>query len=189
MSQQKLGNRIQCFRERLGLSPEELAAKAGVSVATIMAIESGEADPILGVRIKLARALGQRLGTFMDDISSPDPVVVRAEDRQPVAQPTHTQADACKPAVCYFSLGKGKTNRAMEPFFIEFAVCEPADLSSHEGEEFIVCVSGTVAIEHGGKSFELKPGDSIYYDAVVPHRVFAQGDKPASIYAVVFVPA
>lgn len=187
MTEEKLGRRIRQFRENLGLSVEELAQKAGIKAASVTAIECGEADPVLGVRIKLARALGQRLGTFMDDIVSADPVVTRAVERNVVRHPVHTPAETAS-SVTYFSMGKGKSNRAMEPFFIEFGAEVPTDSSSHEGEEFMICVSGEIVIEHGTKSYVLKPGDSIYYDAVVPHKVTAAGGNPASIYAVVFMP-
>ena len=80
---QELGERIIAFRERLGLSQEELARNSGVDAALVAAVEAGDAYPALGILLKLSRALGQRLGTFMDDHCRPDPLIVRAADRQP----------------------------------------------------------------------------------------------------------
>ena len=64
----------------------------------------------------------------------------------------------------------------------------PASLSSHEGEEFIVVVSGEVELVYGKETFLLHPGDSMYYNSVVQHLVRAANGKPATIYAVVYMP-
>lgn len=181
----KVAERVRVYRERLQMTAEELAEKSGVSANVIAAVESGEVYPALGILVKLSRTLGQRLGTFMDDQYSPDPVIVRADAR--------TGALAGHKACAmggfhYFPLGRGKTDRHMEPFYIEIAANASAPLSSHEGEEFIVVVSGEVELVCDGVSQLLKPGDSAYYNSVVQHLVQASGGQPAAIYAVVFMP-
>jgi quercetin dioxygenase-like cupin family protein len=90
--------------------------------------------------------------------------------------------------VCFFPLGRGKTDRHMDPFHIEIAADASAPLSSHEGEEFIVVVSGEVELVYGGAAQVLRPGDSAYYNSVVQHAVKASGGQAAAIYAVVFMP-
>ena len=75
----KVGKRVKTFREKLKMSLADLAEKSGVSVAVIASIEEGEVLPALGVLTKLSRALGQRLGTFMDDQFKPDPIITRAD--------------------------------------------------------------------------------------------------------------
>ena len=91
----------------------------------------------------------------------------------------------------FFSLAEGKTSRHMEPFMI---TVNPADLgshslSSHEGEEFVYVLNGAIEIEYGKDLHVLVPGDSIYYDSIVPHQLRAHGDVPARILAVVYAPA
>ena len=75
----KVGKRVKMFREKLKMTLADLAEKSGVSVAVIASIEEGEVLPALGVLTKLSRALGQRLGTFMDDQFKPDPIITRAD--------------------------------------------------------------------------------------------------------------
>lgn len=79
----------------------------------------------------------------------------------------------------------------MEPFFINIAPA-PAneyEMSSHEGEEFIMVTDGEIEINYGNETYVLKKGDSIYYDSIVPHHVHAYNNQTASILAVVYVPA
>ena len=74
----KAGERIRMYRERLDMSIYDLSQKSGISEDVINSIEKGEVLPALGVLTKLSRALGQRLGTFMDDQFKPDPIITRA---------------------------------------------------------------------------------------------------------------
>jgi len=186
MPQGTLDSRIRRYRERLEMSVPDLARAAGLDEALVAAIEAGDVYPAIGTLVKLARALGQRLGTFLDDQYREDPLVVRLAERR-AEQASHKAADPLP--FRYFPLGRGKTDRHMEPFFIEIAPGASAPPSSHEGEEFIVCVEGRLQVVYAGKTHHLEPGDSIYYNSVIPHDVSAEGPEPARIYAVVYCPA
>ena len=50
-------------------------------------------------------------------------------------------------------------------------------------------MSGELEIEYGKETYHLKPGDSIYYDSIVPHQVRGHGDSTSRILAVVYTPA
>jgi len=182
---QALGERIHAYRERLGLSQVELAVNSGVDAALVAAVEKGEAYPALGILLKLSRALGQRLGTFMDDHFRPDPLIIRAAERQSNF-PQHIGAS--RESIRYCSLGRGKADRHMEPLFIEIGANEPVHLTSHEGEEFLIAVSGQLVIHFGKDRHVLEPGDSVYYNSIVPHSVSAGGGVPATAYAVIYQP-
>jgi len=181
---QELGDRILAFRERLGLSQAELAQNSGVDAALLGAIEAGDAYPALGILLKLSRALGQRLGTFMDDHYREDPLIVRADERQRATSPHHGAEEG---PYRYFSLGRGKTDRHMEPMFIELEPDQPETPSTHEGEEFVIVVTGEVFLRYGGATHTLLPGDTMYYNSIVPHFVGAKGG-PASVFAVIYQP-
>ena len=75
----------------------------------------------------------------------------------------------------------------MEPLFIRIGVDEIQKVSSHEGEEFIIVVSGKIIMKYGKEEQILGPGDSVYYNSVVPHYIGAV-DGPAEIYAVLYNP-
>jgi len=181
-----IGSRIRAFRERLQLTPADLARQTGFDEPLIAAIESDIVYPSIGTLARLARALGQRLGTFMDDQFHADPLIVRAEQRQGAA-PTH-KAETVADGFSYSPLSRGKTDRHMEAFYIEITPEAGELLSSHEGEEFIVVVSGEIELTYGDATHVLKPGDSAHYNSVVHHLVKAHGGQPAAIYAVVFIP-
>lgn len=179
----KVAQRVREFRERLGMSPAELAEKCGIDAVVLASVESGEVIPALGVMAKIARALGQRIGTFMDDQYRPDPIVTR-------------RADACASAgevgmlgYAAHSLAAGKSDRHMDPYRIDLVADGSARTSSHEGEELLICIEGEVELVYGEQRLTLAPGDTAYYNSVVRHSVRALGGKPASIYGVVYLPA
>ncbi len=187
MSKEKitLGDRIASYRNRLEMSVETFAEKSGISPSVIRAVEANEVYPSLGVLVRLSRALGQRLGTFMDDQYTPDPIVVRAGSR---SQDTISHPDSTAGGFKYFPLGQGKVDRHIDPFYIEIDGDSQALISSHEGEEFIVVIDGEVELLYGEETTILRPGDSAFYNSVVRHRVAAAGGKQAKIYAAIFMP-
>ena len=191
MSDKKLGDRIRTYREGQELSREELSRRTGLSVEFLTALEEEDVTPSIGPLLKIALALGQRLGTFMDDNVDGDLCMTcRADLAEDDA--VLRKARGKRASFRYHSLGKAKTDRHMEPFFIEVYPDEdPAaekPLSSHEGEEFIVVISGELEVIVGNERHILGPGDSIYYNSVVPHYVGC-GDAPKTdIYAVLYIP-
>ena len=181
----KVGERVRTYRERLGMSVGALAEASGIRAAVIEAIEEGQAYPALGVLVRLSRALGQRLGTFMDDQQVTDPVIVRAEDRAAQAAPHKgSQTEGLR----YSPLGRGKSDRHTEPFFIEVDPGCDAPLSSHEGEEFLFILSGEALLAYGDEEHTLRAGDSVYYNSLVPHAVRSRDGQSATLVATVFMP-
>ncbi|MCR5751268.1 MAG: cupin domain-containing protein [Kiritimatiellae bacterium] len=185
IKESSVGRRIRGYRENLDMSIYDLSQKCGVDEKIINSIEKGEVLPALGVLTKISRALGQRLGTFMDDQFKPDPIVTRASDLE-----ARKVAQEGVNALGYssHSLALGKPDRHMEPYRIEFDAHGVDAVSSHEGEELIICLDGEVELTYGPGKTVLRPGDTAYYNAVVKHGLRALGGKPASIYGVVYIP-
>lgn len=187
MSHTKLGARIKSLREERGLDRGEMAERSGLNHELITAVEQGETAPAVGPMVKIARTLGCRLGTLLDDVQSKDPHIVRRQDReQEFKLQLATGGDANQ--TCY-SLGKGKADRHMEPLYIELTPQQgEPEFSSHEGEEVIIVVQGRVQLRYGKEVHELEAGDSMYYNSIVPHHVGSADDGTAAIFAVIYAP-
>ena len=184
-----IGHKIKGIRESKQLSVSEISDRTGLSEAQINSIENDEHLPSLGPLIKVARALGVRLGTFLDDNDELGPVVCRATEREESISFSNDSTDARK-HMEYFSLAKEKAGRHMEPFIIDINPNEDNSykLSAHEGEEFIFVMSGDVEVVYGKETYHLKEGDSIFYDSIVEHHVHGFEGKSAKILAVIYVP-
>ncbi len=180
----KVGKRVKKYREHLGLTQEQLAVNSSLDLTFIKDIEDGIVYPPIGSMIKLSRALGQRLGTFMDDQYVADPIIVRYSERK---EETANSRDGAKGHYHYYPLGKGKSDRHMEPLFIRIEEDEEKAMSTHEGEEFMVVVHGKIIVRYGKEEYILERGDSVYYNSVVSHFIGAI-DGPAEILAVLYSP-
>lgn len=177
------------MREANGLSRAELGERCGLNEEQIQKIEEQTEIPSLAPLIKVARAFGVRLGTFLDDQEETGPVVCRNNETREAISFSNNNSESRK-HMHYHSLSNNKTDRHMEPFMIQIAPKSDVDfvLSSHEGEEFILVLEGKVEITYGEKTYTLSKGDSIYYDSIVPHLVSASDEEGARVLAVIYTP-
>ena len=191
MSHTIIGSKIKGLRETKQISIEEMAERSGLSVEQITTIENDETLPSLGPLIKIARALGVRLGTFMDDSDAIGPVVTRAAERESEKTISFSNGDVeARKHMEYHPLAQQKAGRHMEPFIIDIYPTEKHSfqLSAHEGEEFIYVMQGEVELEYGKEVYHLNEGDSIYYDSIVKHHLHGAPGKTAKILALVYIP-
>jgi transcriptional regulator with XRE-family HTH domain len=184
-----VGEKIRQIREMKKVSLEELAERSGMEIAMIQRIEEEKNVPSLAPLIKIARALGVRLGTFLDDSDSYGPVVVRSGEYHKGARFT-SQSSETREHLNFFSLAYDKAGRNMEPFIVDIEPGLKSDymLSSHEGEEFIYVLEGEIEINYGKEVYKLAKGDSIYLDSIVLHNVHSANKNTARILAVVYAP-
>jgi transcriptional regulator with XRE-family HTH domain len=185
----RLGEKVRSIRESRSMSGEQLAERADLAPELVAQIESGSLIPSLSPLIRIARALGVRLGTFLDDAEQVGPVVSRVGSHEHVVrfsgrdQPSRSDLD-------FFSLAANKAGRHMEPFVIDIhpLSAQAARPSAHEGEEFIYVLAGEIEVAYGKDTYRLSTGDSIYYDSIVPHHVHSAGELEARVVAVVYAP-
>lgn len=185
-----VGQKIKELREIKGISLEDLASRSGLDVDQIRQIEEQASIPSLGPLQKVARSLGVRIGTFLDDNEELGPVLTKAGNRK--AGKSFSSNNSDKHAYMdYFALAGDKAGRHMEPFIVNIQPSPDNDfnLSSHEGEEFIICFEGKVEIIYGKDTYVLEEGDSIYYDSIVKHSVHGFNNQSAKILAVIYSPS
>jgi transcriptional regulator with XRE-family HTH domain len=185
-----VGGKIAKIREARKLSRAELADRSQVAVGLVQQIEEGDLIPSLTPLTRIARVLGVRMGTFLDDVEEVGPVL----NRKGQLKQTVRFAGGSTPArgeLDFHALALDKAGRHMEPFLIDVlpASDKSYDKSSHEGEEFIYVLSGEIELLYGKDTYVLAEGDSIYYDSIVAHHVHASGDAPARVLAVVYAPS
>lgn len=191
MDQTKIvGEKIKSLRETKEISIAELAERTGLAEEQINRIENNVDIPSLAPLIKIARALGVRLGTFLDDQDEMGAVVYHKDEEMKETISFSNNAMDTRTHMRYLSLAKSKSDRHMEPFIVDIEATNDTEysLSSHEGEEFIYVMEGVIEVSHGKKNHIIKAGDTIYYDSIVPHHVHGYNGQAAKILAVVYTP-
>ena len=185
----KLGKKITTLREAHHLSAQDLADRCGCELSVIEGLEDGKLPPSLAPLIKITRALGVRLGTLMDDDEAFG-AYINVDQMEEVARMKSLQTSSDAGELSYFSLAAGRPSRHMDPFIITVDPSEETEheLVGHEGEEWLFGMEGCVEIEYGSDLIVLHPGESIYYDSIVPHQVRAHDGQKAKFLAVVYTP-
>ena len=185
-----VGEKIKSLRETKEISIAEMAERTGLAEEQINRIENNVDIPSLAPLIKIARALGVRLGTFLDDQDEMGAVICRKQEETDSTISFSNNAMDARTHMKYQALAKSKSDRHMEPFIVDIEATNDTDftLSSHEGEEFIYVMDGIVEVCHGKKNHIIKAGDTIYYDSIVPHHVHGYEGQAAKILAVVYTP-
>jgi transcriptional regulator with XRE-family HTH domain len=159
----QIPGRIKEFREIMEISAIDMARDIGISLETYEKYESGALDIPISVLYKIAN----RLGT--------DTTVILTGDG-----PRMETASVCRagkgiqveryPGYEYSSLAYNFKGRTMEPLLVALDTSKaPAPMVSHSGQEFNYVVLGRVRITVGNRDYDLTAGDSIYFDARLPH--------------------
>jgi transcriptional regulator with XRE-family HTH domain len=173
-----VGNLVRLNRTWRSVSSKDLAEKAGISSAYLSRIESTKANPSIEVLRRIADALGVPIEGILQDgpgrtsIRSPRPeaVVVRHDGRKTMRPPG-------SPVV--YELLTPDLQRQLEFVLVRHQPGEAVLHFSHEGEESMLCLEGTVGVEVGGEQFVLCPGDCITFDSSIKHAARAIGDQVA----------
>jgi transcriptional regulator with XRE-family HTH domain len=175
-----LGAKVAAARAERGWSLAQLAQRAGLSPAAVHKVEKNGMTPTIATLMKLAAALGKSVSHFVDEPSTPDVMVVRADDRAPL----YTSKQG---------LELRNVSGRYGPFKIAGAeaVAEPlADSGpspmNHPGEELVIVTEGELMFTVDGERHELAAGDSIHFRTQLPHSWANPTDKPArAIWLVV----
>jgi transcriptional regulator with XRE-family HTH domain len=184
----RVGERIRELRENKGLSLQDMANRTGYSSALLSQVENHFISPPLGGLIKIAKALEVKVGTFFGDEPRESYAIVRKDERKHISR--FASKEGVSYGYSYESLGFDKKDRQMEPFLVtlEPATVKSEKLSSHDGEEFIFVLEGEMEAILGDHKDVLQPGDCIYYDSTIPHKVQCHREVPTKILAVLWTP-
>jgi DNA-binding transcriptional MerR regulator/quercetin dioxygenase-like cupin family protein len=153
-----MGLRLRQLRLGRGLSLAEVARSVGISVGFLSAIERSHMSASVGTLRKLARYYKLNILDFFDPAQS-NPYLVRPSERKRL----HVG-----PGVDMELLAWG--NPVMEPHLFTIAPgAGSGDSYSHEGEEFIYVLRGVLNIALEEQWYQLRAGDSFYFESNTPH--------------------
>jgi len=181
----RVGERVREVRQKKGLSLEDISQRTDIEVGYLQEIEQGAVSPPLGVLIKLAKALEMKMGYFISGEEDRPFTIVRASERKVISR--YDSQKGKRYGYQYESLAPHKKDRHMEPFLVTLVPSDTEEeRSSHDGQEFIYVLEGTMEVRLGDEVYLLSPGDSIYYDSTVPHLVKCHGADKTKILAVLY---
>jgi transcriptional regulator with XRE-family HTH domain len=176
-----VGARVKSLREAMNLSLRDLAVRSGVSAPMLSQVERGDTSPTLAVAQKIAAGLDLTLSQLLRLDEDRHVVVVRGGEGRTRRRRGHRVEELTPPLpgqradVSVHTLGPGAATGA------------PDDPPMHEpgSRETTVVIEGTAELFIDGQRHELHEGDSVTFDADLPHHFENNGNADARLVAVV----
>lgn len=175
-----LGLRVRALRDAADLSLRDLADRTGVSAPMLSQVERGETSPTLAVAGKIAAGLDLTLSQLLRLDEGRHVIVTREGERRTRRSKGHVVEEVTPPLpgqradVSAHTLEPGATTGG------------PGDPPMHEAgaRETAVVQEGSVDLFIDGERHELGPGDSVTFDADLPHHFENNGNDEARFLAV-----
>ena len=176
-----VGSRVRALREAMGFSLRDLAERSGVSAPMLSQVERGETSPTLAVAEKIAAGLELTLSQLLRLDEGEHVAVSRAGERRRYERGGHRFEELTPPLpgqradVSLHTLKPGATTGG------------PDDPPIHEpgSRETTVVLTGVVALIVDGTRHELYTGDSVTFDADLPHHFENEGQEATRFLAVI----
>ena len=173
--------KLKGIRQDSKYTLQQLADKTGVSKSMLSKIERKEKNPTLQIAAQIAEGLGVSLSSMLGERTFDNKVVVIKASEQVVFRDEITgfERRLLSPAFplkgiefIHNTIAKGSPS-------IEFPPHLPGV------KEFICVTKGKLKITMNEKSFILKKGDSIFFEANTQHGFNAEGSSECSYYLVI----
>ena len=183
---QDISQRIRTLREIEGFSEQEMAQKTGVTLQEYIDCEMGRNDLNFAFLYTCAQALNVDVTDLIEGASPrlAGYTLTRKGSGQRIEQ-AH--------GMVYYNLAASFKNRIAEPLYVRSVYSQkaqqaPIELTTHEGQECDLVISGTLKVQVGNHIEVLHEGDSIYFDSSTPHGMIAIDNADCFFYAIVLNP-
>jgi len=177
-----VGPRIKALREAGGLSLRDLADRTGVSAPMLSQVERGETSPTLATAGRIAQGLELSLSQLLRLDEGGSVAIVRRDDEKPAKDTKGHRAETLTP-----SLPGQRAELSRHTLDAGAATGGPDDPPSHEpgAREIAHVERGVIALCIDGERHELQAGDTVTFDADLPHHFENPGPGEATFLAVV----
>jgi transcriptional regulator with XRE-family HTH domain len=179
-----LGRRARAMRLARRLTLEEVVTRASFTVSWLSKLENGQLTPSLEGLVKLAGVLECGVEDLVEGLSTPPRhVVVKAGHGR-----VKTGRNG-KSAAVIEHLADTWRGRTMRPTIVHLPMSERTPTpKSLNGQQFLFVLEGDVRFDYADDVILLAPGDSVYFDATIPHRLVSRGKSKARVLTVALEP-
>ncbi len=157
-----VGDRIRSARRKAKLSQQELAKMSNISINTLSLLERGMTSPTIATLQKLADTLNVELSSFFLFSKIEQHVFFsKASKREPI----HITEGF------FYDLNPGSILPSFKPIEIQInAGMTSGKMTKHDGYEFLYCIENELLFMISDLSYLLEKGDSIFFNATLPHQ-------------------
>lgn len=181
MEEQKppdVGAQVRALRQERGMSMRGLAEQCDLSPNTISLIERGTTSPSVSTLHRLAMALRVPITHLFKEQSEQAPVIHSRSGERPFSGSNSLLLE---------SLGSGLEEQTLQPFLVTMKAGADSgpSIMAHEGHELVYCLQGQVEYRIEERIYCLTAGESLLFDALLPHCWRNMAQEPA-IFLLIF---
>jgi len=167
----EVGERIRMLRINQKRTLQEVADNCDLSKSMISKIENNKTIPSVATLVKIASTLGTTISGLLEQDGWNKAIVTSRKEA--VEKLVKTEK-----GYLIFPYASEYHQKKMQPFLFVARKGEvvPHQLS-HDGEEFVFVVEGTMKMQVGDTEHLLKTGDSLYFNALQKHGILPITDE------------
>jgi transcriptional regulator with XRE-family HTH domain len=181
MDLSELGRRLQALRRDRGLTLQELAGAAAVSVSMLSSVERGQKAATIVVLDRIAGGLGVPLAELITAPADRRVIVRRAADQDVADEPGGWRREILTPVVPGVNFEWIRTT--LPPG------CDAGQFPAYAAgsHEYVLVESGTLRLAIGDEGYALEAGDSLYFAADVTHAYANPAAVPCTYYVAALI--
>jgi len=172
MSTKHIGKRIRKLRKAQHKTLQQVAAESGLSVGFLSQVERNLTGITLSSLVNVARALGVPLHDLVDQPPQTAP------DSHRGSREVYALEEA---SVGYERLSTTFPGSRMHSVKMHIPAGFASETVSHDGEEMVYVLRGAIVYTVGERQYRLDAGDSLHFDAGIPHRIENRGKAQAEV--------
>ncbi|MEW6440647.1 MAG: FAD-binding protein [bacterium] len=178
-SRVSLGAMLQDLREEREYGLEEASEALEMSPQELEKIERGELPPSVSFLLRAARLFRVDPARFLSRADE-----IRADRRRAESFMKRAQNYS------YRTLTPGAEEKHLRAFLITIDPRQDHKMIEyrHEGEEFVYVMRGEVEIKVGEELHGLRKGESLHFDASIPHHLRNQSQQKTELIVVLYTP-
>jgi len=189
MGEELIARNIYHLRKKRKVTLDKLAELTGLTKGYLSKIERAKKAPPYSTLNKIAMAFGVDAASLLEEDHPNDKrntqISFTKKSKGKIVKVVGSLAEGSLYGYNYEALASDKSGKNMEPFIIEPAFDQEA-IFQHEGEEFMYVLEGRHEFFYYGNRYLMEKGDSVYFDAALPHTGKSLGKKKAKLLAVMY---
>lgn len=177
----KIGKRLRELRKEKSVTLEELSEKSGVALATLSRMENNKMPGTIKSHTSICKVLGISIADLYRQLEDETKTV------ESVTKENRTEHFVHAKKATYELLVSRVLDKKIMPLMIKIAPGGETQKEQNKPgiEKFIYLMTGSLETTVGKDRYTLKKGDSLYFDASLPH--YFKNKSKSSIEAICIV--
>jgi transcriptional regulator with XRE-family HTH domain len=174
-----IGKRLRMARQTKGFTQQDLADKCELTKSMLSKIENGRCPAALATYSRIAKNLGVPLTWFLEENDEEKSLLIIPDNMRRIRNGSN------EIGYLYETLANRSRFSHIEPTVVTVpAQLENFELFTHDEDEFIYILDGSINLLYDGEPHPMSQGDSAYFEGTKPHIFLPLQEQEAKVLTV-----